>query len=584
MAIIHIPDAEEIIAAMRRKNYRIYDNPTGNHINLVGIRNSSSEPGHFDDLLCVLYLSDGIWNSFAFPASTDPGAFFRDSPLNVNGTVVMKPGQYRDAFKIGRPEGYKALQQAGQITVFQDSNLDAEFDLSAAGEDQQSHSLSIQPASRGPASTQLDKWNSGNQVVQDPGQYAFLMSLCEKSADGYGNAFTYTLLEDIDFTAELDASVIIVESEASDLSPPVSSSPVIPLPPAESRAPEPDWDTDSDTNPSTRTSATSDDAAASSRPEPDIDFDATLGFYVAGGGASDEDTAMPDDEASATMLPGSTLSEEATATDDDARTTVALGASRPDSVSPGDEFTVSFAAYLPALELEVESQLSNLSAHANSVLDIKRCQWLKGAEFEVELRANGLDIDEPRQQFTWNGQKELIFWDVCLPQNSPGNTRVLKIDVFTGKIRIAKLRLDLTISAQGTQGRNSVTGVEPAKTGFASYASKDRVRVLDMVQAIETNAGIDVFMDCMDIRPGEEWRNVILKEIAERDQFLLFWSSNAKNSEWVDLEWRTAYPLIPSVDFQIHPLDSPSVAPPPDELKHYHFDSLHAQLRRGYPN
>ena len=575
MAIIHIPDAEAIIAAMRRNNYLIYDNPAGNHINLVGIRNSTSAPGHFDDLLCVLYLSDGIWNSFAFPASTDPGAFHRENPLNVRGTVIMKPGQYRDAFKIGRHMGYKAMQQAGHITVYQDSNEDVELDLSTEGESQQPHSLNIQRASRQRTSTQVDKWNAGNQVVQDSDNFDFLMSLCEQSADGYGNIFTYTLLEDIDF---------ISKPEASFSSPPASSPPASPIPPNEDFAPEPDWSSAPETNLSTRVSSTSDDDFASSRAEPAIDFDASLDFYIASEDADDEDAAMPDDDAPAAMALGSTFSEEAAAAEDDTRTTVALGASRPDAVSPGDEFTVSFAAYLPELEPEVENLLSNLSPHANSVLNIKRCQWRKGAAFEVELRANGLDIDEPRQQFTWNGEKELIFWDVCLPQNSSGNTRVLKIDVFTGKIRIAKLRLDLTISEQGTQGRNSVTGVEPAKTSFASYASKDRVRVLDMVQAIETNAGIDVFMDCMDIRPGEEWRNVILNEIAERDQFLLFWSSNAKNSEWVDLEWRTAYPLIPELDFQIHPLDSPSVAPPPDELKHYHFDSLHAQLRRGYPN
>lgn len=46
-----------------------------------------------------------MWNYFVFPATTDPGTFYRENPLSVKGTAIMKPGQYRGAYMIGRHRG-----------------------------------------------------------------------------------------------------------------------------------------------------------------------------------------------------------------------------------------------------------------------------------------------------------------------------------------------------------------------------------------------------------------------------------------------------------------------------------------------
>ena len=162
MPRIICPAVENIVAVMRGKQYRVFENPNGHDLNLVGIRNSSSSANQFDDWLCTFYWFDGVWNLFAFPGTTDPGIYYRENPLNLRGTAIMKPGQYRGAYKVGRHKGYKALQQVGSITVYRDANGDAELDTTGATE-QGINAINIHRANRIRASTRVEKWSAGCQ-------------------------------------------------------------------------------------------------------------------------------------------------------------------------------------------------------------------------------------------------------------------------------------------------------------------------------------------------------------------------------------------------------------------------------------
>ncbi len=173
---------------MRSLNYRVFENPGGHDLNLVGIRNSSSDANGFDDWLCAFYWFDGVWNMFSFPATTDPGTFYRENPLNVRGTAIMKPGQYRGAYKVGRHRGYKALQQVGSITVYRDNNKDEELDTTGVEEHQGLHAVNIHRANRLRASTRVEKWSAGCQVMQDPDHFDFFVTLCERGAKKFGNS------------------------------------------------------------------------------------------------------------------------------------------------------------------------------------------------------------------------------------------------------------------------------------------------------------------------------------------------------------------------------------------------------------
>src|SRR5207248_4014115 len=93
------------------------------------------------------------------------------------------------------------------------------------------------------------------------------------------------------------------------------------------------------------------------------------------------------------------------------------------------------------------------------------------------------------------------------------------------------------------------------KTAFASYTAADRREVLGRIRSLQIFTGIDVFLDNLSIRPGEMWKPVLDTEIRNRDIFWLFWSRDAKESPWVDWEWRTALTAKSLAGIQPHPLE-----------------------------
>lgn len=194
------PTVQQIIGVMKKKKYNVFKNPKGHDINIVGIRTADTRASRFNDWLTVFYLFERVWNYFAFPATTDPGLFYRRSPLNVKGTAVMKPGQYRGVYMVGKHKGYKALQQKGKITVYRDNNKNDIIDTVGMIEETGFYGVNIHHASAYRPSVEVGRWSAGCQVLQDPDHFAFLMRLCDRAVGKFANSFTYTLLEEKDFS------------------------------------------------------------------------------------------------------------------------------------------------------------------------------------------------------------------------------------------------------------------------------------------------------------------------------------------------------------------------------------------------
>ena len=199
MATFQCPDVHTIINVMQGKGYRVFENRKGHDLNLVGIRTSSVDANTFNDWVTAFYIFNDDWNFFAFPATTDPGTFYRKEPLNVKGTAVMKPGQYRGAYKIGKHKQYKALEQKKPMTVYRDANRDGRLDTAGMEEDTGNYKTNIHRSNAHRPSVVVGKWSAGCQVLQAPDHFAFLLMLCERSKSKFGNSFTYSLLEEGDF-------------------------------------------------------------------------------------------------------------------------------------------------------------------------------------------------------------------------------------------------------------------------------------------------------------------------------------------------------------------------------------------------
>jgi hypothetical protein len=261
---------------------------------------------------------------------------------------------------------------------------------------------------------------------------------------------------------------------------------------------------------------------------------------------------------------------------------VFLGASLPYSIAKENEFTARFLAYVQSAEKELAELAAKLSPRANLIAGIQKTTWLTGAEVTVICSGEHLMVSEPESKFRWNGRSQIVEFDVKASADAPADTvTVLKFDVRIDNFPIARLRIDIEIRGNKiTHGTREIRG-EPLPTAFASYASEDRLRVLDRVSEIRKN-GVDIFMDCLSLNPGEEWKPRLEKEIIGRKLFYLFWSQKAKDSRWVDWEWRTALKHKGIAGIDPHPLDPVFMAEPPTELKSLHFDDHYNMVRKAH--
>ncbi|HET7229828.1 MAG TPA: toll/interleukin-1 receptor domain-containing protein [Longimicrobium sp.] len=253
---------------------------------------------------------------------------------------------------------------------------------------------------------------------------------------------------------------------------------------------------------------------------------------------------------------------------------VLISVSAPASVAPGASFVARFAAYTPELQEETLKLLRQLSGGAEVYENVRESRWAVGTKVTVRLTSRGLKVDPAEQTFTWRGTRNLLDFVVEVPAEAAVKQTVLRFEVLVAGFDMAPIALPLAIG-EGAGERETST-VEPARTAFASYAHQDKERVLDRVAAVRIAAGLDVFLDCLSLRPNEKWKPELERRIIDSDLFLLFWSQAAKESPWVTWEWKTAWEKKPHERFQLQPL---AWADPPPEWADLQADDVLMSLR-----
>jgi len=196
---------EQIIEVMNKKGYPLFNGP-GYDLNIIAIRSKNSVSDAFDDSLNVLYKRTGSneYELETFKITTDPGKHWLLNPMNINGTLILVPGRYPKAFKIGKHKGYEAFEQLSSMTYVRDNNKDNVLNLELI-KDKSNHitgdfSTNIHRASKWRETLKIGKYSAGCQVVPDPKSLDRLLTLGKLQAKhGFGDTFTYVLLNEQDF-------------------------------------------------------------------------------------------------------------------------------------------------------------------------------------------------------------------------------------------------------------------------------------------------------------------------------------------------------------------------------------------------
>jgi hypothetical protein len=190
------PSISEVLAAMEKKGYKVYDNDTAPYnLNLIGIRTADTTPNKFNDWEYVIWKYKGSWEGMKFEITTDPGLYYLKAPLNELGTAILKPGQWKGMWELGKHKGlYPALVQKAPVTVIRDFNRDNYFDFSSGREETGVFGINNHRAVENGRSIMVEKWSAGCQVFADFFQFEIFMRIVSEGAKNWTPIFTYTLL------------------------------------------------------------------------------------------------------------------------------------------------------------------------------------------------------------------------------------------------------------------------------------------------------------------------------------------------------------------------------------------------------
>jgi len=170
------------------------------NLNIIGVRSDIAKANKFDDSMYVAYRnSSKEWEVRLYKITTDPGTYYLKNPMNVNGTAIVVPGQYRSAYKRGTHYTYEALVQRGKnpIKIYRDRDKDEILDMDPDTIIEGHFGINIHKA--GSNSTIVNKWSAGCQVFKTSSDFNDFMKLIHRSESHWGKYYSYTLLEEKDF-------------------------------------------------------------------------------------------------------------------------------------------------------------------------------------------------------------------------------------------------------------------------------------------------------------------------------------------------------------------------------------------------
>lgn len=193
---------DKVKEAVEKAGFKFFTGPY--NLNFIGIRSLNRKVDLWDDFFCCLF-EDGdgcpnIWTNDQF--TTDPGYYYMVKKLlNSSGCGILARGQHRGIWKIDLHAGrYKAYcQRSGPVTYYRDRNRDniMDFDESTKTSGYVGCNMHHGYDAKGG----VNNHSAMCQVHRYKKDLTFLLKLGEKQiANGYGETFTYTLLEEgLDF-------------------------------------------------------------------------------------------------------------------------------------------------------------------------------------------------------------------------------------------------------------------------------------------------------------------------------------------------------------------------------------------------
>jgi hypothetical protein len=244
----------------------------------------------------------------------------------------------------------------------------------------------------------------------------------------------------------------------------------------------------------------------------------------------------------------------------------------PEVIAAGSEFLVDVVLHLADYELRpstgyvAESDVSTLRLRAGAELEVRAVldDW-QSAHYSVDEEQARLVWEPPstRVSFRFKAASTVLV----------GQRTLVRFEIRASGLRLCHFYVEFVAGSSKVRlpRQRFVAIRKMPQTAFASYASSDRKAVCERLQGLQS-IGVDVFLDCLDLRAGENWEEALQGAVVSKDVFLLFWSVAASRSQWVAREWRTALE-VRGLEYIVPNTLETGSCPPPKELAALHFGS-----------
>jgi TIR domain-containing protein/FHA domain-containing protein len=198
----------------------------------------------------------------------------------------------------------------------------------------------------------------------------------------------------------------------------------------------------------------------------------------------------------------------------------------------------------------------------------------------VHLSLPGLGFSS-REYLRWHGVPRAVQFAVLVPAVLAGRNVVGTVMISKDHVPLGHIKFKLTVEPAGAIPNAAKSGpsgesARRYRKAFISYASQDRAEVIKRVQML-ARLKINYFQDVLDLEPGTRWQQELYRHIDDSDLFLLFWSSAARQSQWVMREVNYALKQQSSSAMKLPEIipviiEGPPPVEPPPELAHLHFN------------
>ena len=205
----------------------------------------------------------------------------------------------------------------------------------------------------------------------------------------------------------------------------------------------------------------------------------------------------------------------------------------------------------------------------------------KGDKVDVVLNINGNTLlYNSSKSNIWKGSFCKYAFDYLVPSDIDVDELSSSVTLYVNGAIVGEMLFYTQIVDSPAQLYTNVIA-KPVNKLFISYSHND-LKSAEKIAKLYEGMDVDVFFDKHRLKSGYIYSEDIFNFIRTADTFVLCWSENAAQSEYVEKERKAALELAyPNrkpryiAQISIKPYNiQPYATPPKDMIEHYHFEEL----------